>query len=352
MENQNNLEKLQGSLEKIEKNENIIYFLCYDIKNNPRAAVKHIYDIALILKQNGFNSKILVEDKTYSGVSNWYGNRYDDLEIVRIKDDKVEIKIEDTIVVPEYYSNILPELQRIRCNKIILLQQKEYMFETLEIGSRWSDYGFDRCITTTNAVKNYVSEIFPETMTFVIPPIIEDNFSQYEKTPKPFVAIHCRDRMVNRKIISEFYLKYPQFRWITFRDMVQMPYDDFSEQLKECFVSLWSDDESTFGTYPLESMKCGVPIIGKIPTTEPDWLNENGMWTYSNEKLVDILGSYTTAWLEGAELDDEVKQKMRETLLPYQRTTVELSVVSIFNSIINKRKETIIKTIEKLKEEV
>ena len=65
------------------------------------------------------------------------------------------------------------------------------------------------------------------------------------------------------KIISEFYLNYPQLRWITFRDMVQMTYEEFSDALKECIASVWIDDESTFGTFPLESMKCEVPVIGK-----------------------------------------------------------------------------------------
>ena len=67
-----------------------------------------------------------------------------------------------------------------------------------------------------------------------------------------------------------------------------MGYDEFATALKECMVSLWVDDESTFGTFPLESMKCGVPVVGKIPDTEPDWLSENGMWTYDGNKLVEL----------------------------------------------------------------
>ena len=99
-------------------------------------------------------SKILVEEKGYSGVKGWLGDDYDELPVVTIKEDKVEIKIDDTIVVPEHYSNILPQLSNIKCIKVILVQQKEYMFETLSIGSRWSDFGFTRCITTTQALKN------------------------------------------------------------------------------------------------------------------------------------------------------------------------------------------------------
>jgi len=116
-------------------------------------------------------------------------------------------------------------------------------------------------------------------------------------------------------------------------------------------VSLWADDESTFGTFPLESMKSGVPIIGKIPSTEPDWLNENGMWTYDENKLVDILGTFVLAWLDGVELTDEVKQKMKETLLPYDTEITKNNILSIFNSFTNKRVETLSKALENLKKE-
>ena len=268
-----------------------------------------------------------------------------------IKEDKVEIKIEDVIVVPEYYSNVLPNLSNVRCVKVLLVQQKEYIYETLSIGSKWIDFGFDRVITTTEASKKYIMEYFPESLVHIIPPIIGDNFTPSEKMQKPYVAISCRNRSLHKRIISEFYIKFPQLRWVTFRDMVQMSYNEFSDILKECIVSVWIDEDSTFGTFPLESMKCNVPVIGKIPNTEPDWLGENGMWTYDSDKITDILGTYVLTWIEGHEIKDEVKEKMKETLLPYTTSVTEGNIISIFQSFLNKRTEAIKNAIVKLKEE-
>ena len=346
-----NIEKLESSLSRISNKENVIYFLTYDTKNNARAAVKNIYDMALALKESGRVVKILVEDKTYTGVDGWLGDEYNNLEVVSIKEDKVEIKVEDVIVVPEYYSNVLPQLSNIKSVKVMLVQQKDYIFETLPIGSRWSDYGFDKCITTSESSKKYILDYFPESLVHLIPPFIGDNFQPTDKPIKPYVAISCRDRLIHRKLISEFYIKYPQLRWITFRDMVQMSYDEFADNLKECMVSLWVDDESTFGTFPLESMKCGVPVVGKIPNTEPDWLTENGLWTYDVNKLVEILGTFILAWLEGVELTSEVKEKMRETVVPYTKETHNNNTLSIFNSLISIREDSIKKAIEKVKAE-
>jgi len=352
MNNKENIEKLEIALGNLNNNQNVIYFLVYDTRNNPRASVKHIYDMALTLKENGYNSKILVEDKTYSGVSTWLGEKYNSLEVVTIKDDRVEIKIEDTIVVPEYYSNVLESLSNIRCVKVMLVQQKEYIFETLPIGSRWSDFGFDRVITTTEASKKYINDIFPECLVHIIPPIIGDEFEPSGKEKTPIISILTKDRSKTKKIISEFYIKYPFLRWITFRDMVGINYTEFADFLKASMVSVWIDDDSTFGTFPLESIKCEVPVIGKIPKNEPDWLSENGMWTYDENKIVEILGTYVMAWLDGSELNDEVKQKMKETLLPYKKEVTENNILNIFNSFKNKRVDSIQNALEKLKQEV
>ena len=112
-----NIEKLQDALSRIESKENGIYFLCYDTKGNARAAIKHIYDMALYLKENGMNSKILVEEKTYKGVSAWFGDKYNDIPVLSIKEDKVEMGIDDILVVPEHYSNVLEQLANVNAQK-------------------------------------------------------------------------------------------------------------------------------------------------------------------------------------------------------------------------------------------
>ncbi len=351
MNKQENIEKLEISLSRLDNKENTIYFLVYDTKGNARASVKYIYDLALTLQRSEYKVKLLVEDKTYSGVESWLGEGYKELKTVSIKDEKVEINFDDILVVPEYYSNVLEQLSNVRCVKVMLVQQREYMFETLSIGSKWVDFGFDKTITTTQATKKYISEIFPQNLVYVIPPMIGDNFKPIELPQKPLIAISCRDRVKHRKLISEFYLKFPQLRWITFKDMVQLSYEEFSHSLKECMVSVWIDDVSTFGTFPLESMKCNVPVIGKIPTIEPDWLGDNGMWTYDENKIVEILGTYILAWLDGVELTDEVKENMRNTLLPYDSEITKNSIVAIFQSLINKRVDNIKTAIQNLKAE-
>jgi hypothetical protein len=350
-ENKEKIEKLNTILERFKENKSIIYFLTYDTKNNARASVKYIYDLAKTLNENSIKAKLLVEDKTYTGVSGWLGDEYNDIEIVSMKDDKITINLDDMVVVPEYYTNSLEQLAGINCIKVMLIQQRSYIFENLQLGQKWSNYGFDMVITTTESTKKYILDYFPESLVFIIPPIISDIFKKSDKPQKPFIAISCRDRIKHKKIISEFYLKYPQLRWVNFKDMVQLTYEEFANSLKECMVSVWVDEDSTFGTFPLESMKCEVPVIGKIPNIEPDWLNENGIWTYDVEKITELLGTYVLANIDGAEITDEVKQKFKDTLLPYDENITKNSITSIFTTLRNKRIESINILIQNLTKE-
>jgi hypothetical protein len=132
--------------------------------------------------------------------------------------------------------------------------------------------------------------------------------------------------------------------------MVQLSYEEFAVALQDCMVSLWVDDESTFGTFPIESMKSGVTVVGKIPRLEPDWLGDNGMWSYDTDKLVDILGSYVAAWVDGVELNEEAKEAIKTTISSYDNETIKNNIVSVFNSFKNTKIEAIKKGLEKLKQ--
>ena len=159
MKSEDTINKIYDALGRIESKTNCVYFLTYDTKNNPRASVKYIYDLALFLNKNGIKSKLLVEDETYTGVEHWLGDTYNEIETRPIRGASVELSIDDILVVPEYYSNVLEQLSNMKCVKVMLVQQKEYIFDTLPIGSKWADFGFDKVITTTEESKKQTSLI-------------------------------------------------------------------------------------------------------------------------------------------------------------------------------------------------
>ena len=350
--NQEQISKLEKSIQNMKDKTSRIYLIVQDTRGNAKASVAYIYNLGMALLNAGYNPIILHEKPDYFGVSTWLGEEYmTTLPHKAIEGQNLEVSPEDLIVIPELYGFVMSQISKLPCGKIVLSQAYDHILETLQPGQTWSQLGFFKCITTSERQQEYLEEIMKNVSYDILKPFISDNFYKGELPAKPIIAVHTREQRDAINMIKAFYIKFPQYRWVTFRDMRGLSVSEFANAMKDCFLSVWIDETSSYGTFPLESMKCGVPIVGKIPNTEPDWLTENGLWTYDTNKLVEILGTFILAWLDGIELTDEVKQKMKDTLLPYDTEITKNNILSIFNSFTNKRVETLSKALENLKKE-
>lgn len=348
--NEETILKVEQSIKNLSDKSCRIYFLCQDTKGNAKAGVRMIYDIALTLKNNGFNTIIMHEKNDYSGVKSWLGEEYENIPHSSIENQDLKVSPEDFIVIPEIYGHVMEQVSKLSCAKIVLCQAYDHMLETLQPGMSWSSYGFNKCITTNEKQKDYIKQIMTNVSFDVIEPFISKEFEPKSLPSKPIVSIHTRDQRDTMKIIKTFYLKYPQYRWITFRDMRGLNPKEFSEYLKDSFVSVWVDDSSGFGTFPIESMISRTPVIGKVPNLKPEWLNdENGVWTYEQNNIHDILAEFVQNWLED-NINEQLYDKGVETAKKYNNKEVfEKNVVSLFESYLGQRKDVFESQIEKIK---
>jgi glycosyltransferase involved in cell wall biosynthesis len=148
----------------------------------------------------------------------------------------------------------------------------------------------------------------------VVEPSISDVFVKNQFPPKTIVNIHTRDHRDTTNLIKTFYSKFPQYRWITFRDLRGLSEVEFAEAMKDSFVSIWIDQTSSFGTFPLESMKMGIPVLGLVPDNIPTWMNEdNGLWVNNKTIIVDVLSDFIQNWLED-NLNPELFVNMDNTM--------------------------------------
>jgi len=124
---------------------------------------------------------------------------------------------------------------------------------------------------------------------------------------------------------------------------------EFANTLKDCCLSIWMDDESGFGTFPLESMKCGVPVLGKIPNLIPEWLNEdNGIWIAKKNVIVDFASDFIQNWLED-NLNLELFTNMEKTAEKYSNISeFEKTVCDLFEDQQLKRAEIFENQLKKL----
>jgi hypothetical protein len=312
--NTEQIEKLERSINNMKEKKSRIYFITQDTKGNAKASVRYIYQMAMALRKDGYNSIILHEKPEYYGVSEWLGEEYMTLEHRAIEGTSLEVSPDDLIIIPEIYGFIMDQITKLPCGKIVLSQAFDHVFETLQPGQTWAQLGFYKCITTTNKQKELIESVMRNVSVDVVEPAISDVFVKNEFPPKTIVNIHTRDHRDTTNLIKTFYAKFPQYRWITFRDLRGLSESEFAEAMKDSFISIWIDQSSSFGTFPLESIKMGIPVLGLVPDNIPTWMNEdNGLWVNNKTIIVDVLSDFIQNWLED-NLNPELFVNMNKTM--------------------------------------
>ena len=347
--NQEQIKKVEKSIQNMKDKKSKIYLLVQDTKGNAKASIAYSYRLGVTLSKQGYNMIMLHEKSDYTGVSEWLGSEYMELPHQSIEGQNLEVSPEDFIIVPELYGFVMSQITKLPCGKIVLCQSYDHMLETLQPGQTWAQLGFYKCITTSETQKEYISNVMRGVSIDIIPPYISENFRLQPLPPKPMIAIHTREQRDTANIIKNFYIKFPQYRWITFRDMRRLTEKQFADALQDCFLSVWVDETSSFGTFPLESMKSNVPVLGLVPNLAPSWMNEyNGLWINNKNQIVDFVSDFLQNWLE-----DNVNEKMYESMLITVNesstiTDFEKNVISLFDGFLQTRLNSFEEQLNKL----
>jgi hypothetical protein len=335
---QEQISKLEKSIQNMKDKTSRIYFLVQDTKGNARASVRYIYQMAMALKNNGYNAMILHEKPDYFGVSSWLGEEYMELPHSAIEGTNLAISPEDIIIIPEIYGFVMDQITKLPCGKVVLCQAYDHIFETLNPGDTWTKLGFYKCITTSDRQKEMIESMMRSVSIDVVKPYISEVFEKQTLPPKTIISVHSRDHRDTVNMIKAFYAKYPQYRWITFRDMRGLSELEFANAMKESFCSVWIDSVSGFGTFPLESFKMGIPVIGLVPNLQPEWMNENnGIWINNQNMFVDVVADYVQNWLED-NINPIIFDEMEKTISEFSdKTKFESDVTELFEKMINTR---------------
>ena len=350
MENQIH-DKVKQSIQTLRDKKARIYFLVQDTKGNAKASVRYIYQMAKALLDKGFNPIILHDKTDYAGVVAWLDEEYLSIPHKSIEGQNLEISPEDFLVIPEIFGFVMEQVKQLPCAKIVLTQQYAHMLETLQPGQTWNQFGFYKCITTSNKQKEYIERVMRQISFDIIEPVISDEFQPKKSPAMPIIGVHAKEQSDAINLIKTFYLKFPQYRWFTFRDLRGLSEKEFANSMRDCFLNVWIDDHSAFGTFPLESMKSGIPVIGKVPNLSPDWMSEdNGIWITDQTLFPDLVADYVQNWLED-NIDPKIYDEMKKTVERYiDKQKFESQVVSLFDGYLTLRADSFENQISKTEE--
>jgi hypothetical protein len=352
MENNELSSHIKAVIEKLDAKDFGFYFFTLDTKGNPTAGVANIYEHVKILTELGYKAYIMHEKNEYIGVGGWLGEEYMKLPHVSIENQTLNVGPQDFIIIPEVFANVMDQTKNFPSKRIVLCQSYDYIFELMNFGLTWGVFGINDVITTSQKQASYIKTLFPNINTHIIPVSIPEYFKPQEKPVKPVISIMARDQKDALKIIKSFYIQYPTYKWITFKELRGVPKEEFASSLADSCLAVWVDGISGFGTFPLEAIECNVPVIGKIPELVPEWMEDNvtpegitnlkanGVWSTSILEIPHLIAQYLKVWLEDS-VPENILDAMKESKGQYTYEKQKLAVEQIYTDFVNKRKEEI-----------
>jgi hypothetical protein len=368
---QEQIKQGKSVLEKLNNKDFTLYFFTLDTKGNPTAGIANIYEHVKTLNSLGYKASILHEKNDYklkgdengNGIAEWLGEEYASLPHASIEGQQLNISPSDFIIIPEIFSNIMDQVKGFPCKKIVFSQSYDYLLELLPIGKRWNtDYNFHDVITTSEKQARFVNSLFPSIRTHVVPVSIPSYFKENEQPKIPVVTIVSRNHGDAAKIAKAFYLQFPVYKWITFKELRGIPRRQFANELAKSCLAVWIDDQAGFGTFPLEAMECNTPVIGKMPNMIPEWMEtkdeegnymikNNGVWTNTTLNIPELIATYIKVWLEDS-VPSDLLNSMKLSTGQYTPEKQTQSIENVYGGLLENRKKEVEALIENLESQV
>lgn len=333
---QDKIEKLSKSVDNLKNKNFTVYFFTIEEKN-PCSTLFELYNQANVLRKDGYNVVILTDDQDYT-VPDFLD---DELKTIPTKSAKENLMIspEDFLIIPEIFTNVLEQTKNVNCNKIVLAQSYYNTLKGLLPGMSWRrDYNIQNVITNSDNMTKFVQENLDgnydiKQYTLGIP-----DYFKVTKRPKDLtVSLFGRNPQEVSNIIKLFYLKNPQYRFITFQDLRGKKRKEFAEILNKSAIALSVDRHAVFGTFPVEAMKSGNIVVGLAPEQLSEYINENnGLWSQNSFDIPELLKTAIQAYLED-NIPDEIYKAMEETVSKYTPEISEKTIKETYEYFVNKR---------------
>ncbi|MDE5888682.1 MAG: hypothetical protein K2H20_01540, partial [Bacilli bacterium] len=144
------------------------------------------------------------------------------------------------------------------------------------------------------------------------------------------------------RIIKPFYWKYPMYKFVSFRELKNLSRDTYLKHLQDGIITVWVDEETPFGYIPLEAIRCDNIVVGKIPETVPEWMEDengiknNGLWVYNINEIPEMIAKAIGSWMRN-EVPENLLGEMNKTKELYTLDMWRKNVIETFDNIVDEQ---------------
>lgn len=349
------IENIEKEISKIDKKENKLYFFVIDTKGVPSGSLRYIYNLAAILKEDGYDVTMLHIEDEFVGVESWLDERYSSLPHENVNKGDISTSPSDILFIPEIFSQVMNQTKSLPCKRVIILQNYDYVVEQMPYSVQLGDLGIMEGITNSNYQGSELNESFPYVKLAKVNPNLEKVFGNTDEPKDMVVGIVAKDQSDIKRVVKPFYWKYPMLKWVSFKDLRNMPQSEFANELRKCAITVVIDESGSLCYSALEAMKSGSITMCKVPSTTYDWMNTEDdslpnccVWFNDYDTLHKQLASVVRSWITDkvpTVLAEEAEKVMSE--FTEERTQKEL--VGYVNNILDRRKNEMNELVAQIK---
>lgn len=348
------IEILEKEIDKFSKKDFKVFFFVIDSENNPSGFLTYIYETALTLHNMGYNVNMLHQAENFVGVGEWLGEKYAMLPHLNIEKDNVSISPSDFLFIPEIYSSVMSQTKNLPCKRIAILQNHRYMTKYIPAGTKWSDMGVYDAVVTSETLANRLKVNQPNIKTEIVRPSISEHFKN-KKDKKIIINVVGQNEEDINHTVKQFVWQYPTLNWVCIRQIGGESKENFAQDINEGAITVWLDTKTDFGYTPIEAMKAGNIVIGKIPETIPEWLmgedmlKDNGLWFNNDDESPKLIAAAVRAFIND-EVPNEMFDEMEKTYSKYSPEKQKEDIKRVYvDTYFVKREEELKETLKIIK---
>lgn len=337
------IENIEKEISRIDKKENKLYFFVIDTKGVPSGSLEYIYNLALIAKEEGYDVAMLHTEEEFEGVESWLGKEYAELPHYNVNKGEVGTSPSDVLFIPEIYSQVMNQTKNLPCKRVVILQNYDFVVEQMPYAAQWGDFGIMEGITNSDYQAAEIKKVFPYVKLTKVTPYISKVFGSTIEPKKMVINVIAKDQSDIKKIVKPFYWKYNHLRWVSFKELRNLPKLEFAKALRDGAITIIIDDDASFMYSALEAMKSGSIVMVKVPNTEVDWANGEELpnccvWFNDYDTLHKQIASVVRSWITD-KVPPVLAEEAKKTLENFSREKTKKEFMGYVASVLERRKK-------------
>jgi hypothetical protein len=185
--------------------------------------------------------------------------------------------------------------------------------------------------------------VFPYVKLTKVTPYLSKIFGSTIEPKKMVINVIAKDQSDIKKVVKAFYWKYPHLRWVSFKDLRNMPKKEFAQALRECAITIVVDEDASFMYSALEAMKSGSITMVKVPRTEVEWASGDELpnccvWFDNYDMLHKQIASVVRSWITD-KVPPVLAEEAKKITSEYTEERTKKEFIEYLTSVLDRRKK-------------